>query len=467
VLLSKRATQAFARMGWGVLDQGISSLTNFAVAFFLAHTLTPAGLGAYSLTYLTYGFALNASRGMSTDPLLVRYSGVDVQRWRRATGWATGTAIVMGLIAGCAALTVATIVGGTAGSGFLALGLTLPGLMLQDSWRYCFFAMGRGGHAFLNDTIWATVLVLGILALRMTGHVTLFWAVFAWGAAANVAAAIGPLQARVMPKVSHAWTWAHMHRDLGPRYLVEGTVNNSAFQIRAYGTSAILGLAALGWLQASVTLFGPMTILFLAMGLVIIPEAARVLRSSPERLGWFCFAISSIMSAIAFLWGITLLVGLPRGLGNLLLGPIWRPTYPLVLPSLMAAVGATAAMGTGAVMHALGASRKTLRLAVFGMAIFVGFSLAGAALMGAPGVVWGTAISIWIGAIVSWWQMHVALREANLPQSGIRELITKFFPRRAVIASAPIGRHSAPARPDAQWQPRTARRPPPRHSRRR
>ena len=76
-VLSKRA---FARMSWGVLDQGISSLTNFAVAFFLAHTLTPAGLGAYSLTYLTYGFALNASRGMSTDPLLVRYSGVDVQR---------------------------------------------------------------------------------------------------------------------------------------------------------------------------------------------------------------------------------------------------------------------------------------------------------------------------------------------------------------------------------------------------
>ena len=28
----------------------------------------------------------------------------------------------------------------------MALGLTLPGLMLQDSWRFAFFALGRGSQ---------------------------------------------------------------------------------------------------------------------------------------------------------------------------------------------------------------------------------------------------------------------------------------------------------------------------------
>ena len=80
-------------------------------------------------------------------------------------------------------------------------GLTLPGLMLQDSWRYSFFALGRGGHAFLNDTIWAVTLLPALVFLRATGHADVFWFIFAWGATAAIGAAVGPLQARVLPKL--------------------------------------------------------------------------------------------------------------------------------------------------------------------------------------------------------------------------------------------------------------------------
>jgi O-antigen/teichoic acid export membrane protein len=443
-------------MGWGVLDQAVSSLTNFAVSFLLAHTLAPAQFGAFSLTYITYGIALNTSRGLSTDPLLVRYSGVEVSRWRRATGMAAGTAVVVGLIAGSLSLVAAFIMGGTTGEGFLALGLTLPGLMLQDSWRYCFFAMGRGPHAFLNDTIWAVFLLLGLAIMHVTGHTDVFWAVLAWGSSACVAAAFGPLQAGVMPKVLHAWAWVHIQRDLGPRYLLEGVVYNGAVQVRAYATSGLLGLAVLGYLAASVTIFGPINILSMAMGLVIIPEAARIMRRAPERLALFCAAVSTAMSVITLLWGLTLLVGMPRGLGHILLGSIWHPTYPLVLPSVVSAVAGTAGMGTGAVLHALGAARKTLRLALFNMVTLVSLSVAGAELLGAPGVVWGTAVAMWIATIVSWWQLHVALREANLPQTSLWGIIASLFRGRGLAtpeaanaairsttAAAPSSRQSA------------------------
>ena len=80
----------------------MSSLTNFAVGIYIVHTLGAVQFGVFSLAYVTYGFALNASRGLSTDPLMVRFSGTDRATWRRATRNCTGTALVVGLVSGAA-----------------------------------------------------------------------------------------------------------------------------------------------------------------------------------------------------------------------------------------------------------------------------------------------------------------------------------------------------------------------------
>ena len=69
--------------------------------------------------------------------------------------------------------------------------------------------------------------------------------------AAGVAAAIGPLQARVVPNLAGAAKWLSRHRDLGPRYLVENTGGNAADTLRSYTVSSILGVAAIGYIQAA------------------------------------------------------------------------------------------------------------------------------------------------------------------------------------------------------------------------
>ena len=132
----------------------------------------------------------------------------------------------------------------------------------------------------------------------------------------------------------------------------------------------MLGLAALGAVQASDTLFGPMTILFLGMSLVTIPEAARVLRRSPRRLPLFCLAVTAALVMAGLACGVLLLVAVPRGLGAWLLGPIWRPTYPLVFPQMIFVIGQGAGYGAGIGLHALGASRRSLRLALLWAATY-------------------------------------------------------------------------------------------------
>ncbi len=436
--LMRQAREGTRRLGWGVADQAMSSVSNFAVSIYIARTLGAAEFGAFTLAYVTYSFALNASRGLATDPLLVRFSGTDVPTWRRAVASCTGTAAVVGLIAGAIVLAVGACLQGTARPSFLALGLTLPALLLQDSWRFSFFALGRGFQAFVNDTVWAATLLPVLVLLRMTGHASVFWFVFAWGATAGLAAAVGPLQARVLPKLSATKAWISQHRDLGPRYFAEGTANSALTQLRTYGVGLILGLAAIGYVQAANTLMGPFMVIFFGMGLVLLPEAVRIMNRSPHKLPMFCALASAGMALMGLAWGLILLVGIPRGLGSLLLGnQLWRPTYPLILPLTIAVMGGCVMAGAGTGLHALGAARRSLRAMVVTVFVYVSCCMVGAVTGGAVGTMVGGAIASWVAALLFWWELGVALEESGKLPEGTRWWASLHIPsRRAALATS-------------------------------
>jgi O-antigen/teichoic acid export membrane protein len=410
--LGQMPRQMLRRFTWGLADQAVSSLTNSAVSIYIARELGAVSFGAFSLAYVTYSFALNASRGLATDPLAVRFSATDVKTWRRAVSCSSGTALGVGIVAGVAALGVALLLSGTARMAFLALGLTLPGLMMQDSWRYAFFAAGRGNMAFLNDTIWALSMVPALIWLRSSGHANVFSFVLTWGAAACLAAAIGPLQARVIPRLSSIRAWVTRHRDLGARYLAENTANSAGNQLRTYGVGVILNLAAVGYVQASTTLMGPFLVVLTGISLVTVPEAARMLRRSTRALRLYCIVVGIACGLAALAWGVVLLIALPRGLGEWLLKGIWRPTYPLVLPVTIAVAAGCVIAGASAGLRALGASRRSLRSQIITSILYVVLGLLGAVYHGAVGTSEGVAVAMWLATGVWWWQLRQGLREA-------------------------------------------------------
>ncbi len=398
-------------MGWALADQAVSSLTNFAVVFYVAHAVGANQFGAFSLAYVTYSFALALSRGLATSPLQVRFSGVELQLWRRAVANCTGTAWAAGIVTGACVLLAGTLLDGTAKGAFIALGLTLPGLLLQDSWRFAFFSLGRGSKALLNDTVWALGLLLGLALLRLTGHEQVFWFVLVWGLAANVAAFIGSLQARIVPRLSGLRDWISRHRDLGFRYVAEEASINGAGQLRTYGVGLIAGLAAVGYLQAATTVMGPFMVIFLGASLVTVPEAVRALGHSLSRLLQFSILVGLGLGIMSLTWGIVLFVAFPRGLGELLLGSIWRPTYPLIIPLTISVIGACFSAGAMAGLHALGAARRSLRAELIGSSIFLVSGLIGALAGGVFGAMCGAAVATWIGAVPWWFQLRAGLEE--------------------------------------------------------
>ena len=405
--------KASARVSWGVADQAVCALENFLLSVYVARSLGVAQLGAFSLAYVTYGLANNANRGLAIEPLLVRFSAAGPRIWRRAAKGSVSTSLLVGIVLGLCAIAAGAVMGGTTGLAFYGLGVVFPVVLLQDSWRYAFFSWGRGYHALINDTIWLLVQVPLMIFLKRTGHANVFWFILAWGAGAFVGSIIGSFQAKVVPNPRAAKQWLVKHRDLGLRFLVENTGGNASITLQSYGISYILGIVAVGSIRAAGVLMGPLNIMFYGIGMLTVPEAARILRRSPRRLPLYCIALSAGLTTLTLLWTVLLLVGLPHGLGNLLLGSIWRRTYPLILPTAALTVAGALGIGAGVGLHALGAARRSMRATLIGSGLILAFSLLGAVIAGVVGTLYFGAAASAIGTLISWWNFREALRESD------------------------------------------------------
>jgi O-antigen/teichoic acid export membrane protein len=397
------------RLTWGLGDQAVSSMTNFVVGVFVARELGVAAFGIFSLAWVTYGVVLNVSRGLATDPLVVRFSGVSTADWRHATSRAAGTAIAVGAAFGVVSALAGFAMGGTLGDAFVALAVVAPGMLLQDSWRFAFFAAGAGHKAFVNDVVWAVTMIPLLLLASL--HGTVWGFVLAWGGASLLAAGCGWLQSGITPHFSGIRDWLHAHRDLGSRYLVENVSNSGASQLRMYGLGAIAGLADVGAIRGAELLLGPFLALLMGLNLVAVPEAARVLRRAPGRLARFCLTLGGVQAVAAATWGVILLFLVPDALGRLVLDDVWTHAQPLILPVSLSVTGAGVVAGAAAGLRALGAARRSLRAQLVASAGYLGFGLVGAWLGGAVGMSWGSTTAMWLGAGLWWLQLRAALRE--------------------------------------------------------
>ncbi|KUM77101.1 hypothetical protein [Streptomyces curacoi] len=407
------------RLSWGLADQAASSITNFAVGIYVARSLGLTAFGVFSLAWVTYGVALNVSRGLATDPLMVRFSGVSDAAWRGAVVRSSGTALGVGAALGAASVVAGLALGGRVGPAFACLGAVLPGLLLQDAWRFAFFAAGAGRKAFVNDLVWGVVLVPAMVVAARVGSVAAF--VLAWGGAAAVAAVYGCFQSGIRPRLTGAREWLREHRDLGYRYLAENVSNSGASQLRAYGLGAIVGVGAVGVVRGAELLLGPFLAVLMGLSLVTVAEAARVLRRAPHRLGAFCLLLGGGQAVAALLWGGALLLVPDRG-GELVLGGVWSSASQLIVPVTLGVAGAGLGTGAAAGLRALGAARRSLRSQLIGSACYVAGGLGGAALGGTAGSAWGVAAATVCGSAVWWLQLRSALCERH--QNPIPEVRT-------------------------------------------
>lgn len=426
-----QALGVLRRLGWGVADQGISSLSNFAVSAVVARELGANRFGAFTLAYVTYSLIINGSRGLATDPLLVRFSGERTSAWRRAVGGATATAVGVGVLSGLACIVVGLLLPNNVRGGFIALGVGLPGLMLQDSWRFAFFSVGQGLKALINDVVW-TVLLLAVLGLLIvTSRATVVSCVLAFGGTATLAAAFGMLQSRIRPQPFAVRWWLRETRSLGLRYLTENLAIGGARQLRVFAVGAFAGLAAVGDVRSAEILMGPFLVVLMGVSQVAVPEASHVLSRAPRRLLSFCFGLGAVQAIAACLWGVLVAVLLPERVGVALIGSLWTPASSLLIIVAIGMALACFSIGATAGLRAMAAAPRSLAAQLTASILYVVGGATGAAVGGARGSCWGVLIATAIGAMVWWAQLYRTLADHldgrgaaesnNLPSTAVAQ----------------------------------------------
>jgi O-antigen/teichoic acid export membrane protein len=403
-----------ARFAWGMADQALSSLTNFSLGLLAARNLGPSEFGAFGIAFAIFVVLLGTSRTISGDPMVIRFSSTASELWRRAAGCGTGSAISVGIVAGGACLLLAQFVRGTLSSTLIALGLILPGLLLQDAWRFAFFARGSGSAAFFNDLLWAILLIPSVAVLLMQHAPSPASLLLVWGGAGTIAGLVGGIQASVLPRPERIFSWFREQSDLIPRYLGEFGVTTGTSQIIVFLVGALAGLSEVGAIRGGQLLFGPLNIVFLSSNLVAIPEGVRFLRVSEASLRRFCMVYAGLLGGTALAVGIVAW-SLPPSIGAAILGKNWGPAHGVVIPLMLSTFGSAVMMGAGVGLRALAAPRFSLRARLFVAPIALAACSVGAALHGARGTAWGLAVAFLLGAIIWWHHFSAGLQQNERP----------------------------------------------------
>ena len=374
-LLLTQVRGVTGRLGWAVADRALASLTALAVGVFLARWLGVQEFGAFSTAFAAFLLVLAAVRGLTNDALALHHdANQDPVTWRWAVASATGTAAVVGLVAGAAFVVAGLLLPGSTGAALLGLGLSLPVLLVQDGWRSAFLAEGRPARAFANDLVRTLTLAPAVAVLAMTGRASVGWTMLAWGGSAAVAATVAMVQARLLPRVTEAAEWLRWHRDLAAKSLAERLSLGGAGHLRLIGLAIIAGLAAAGSLGAAELLLAPVAAIVAGIAVQAEPETAGV---PARRLRSSCRLLGAAGAAGALVWGAAV-AALPDFVGAQLLGSAWLPASRLVAPVTLEVAGLGLCLGAWVGLRALAAPSRRGRAQLAGTVIYLAAALGGA-----------------------------------------------------------------------------------------
>ncbi len=400
------------RIGWNVVDQALSSLTNAALSILVARNVSQDAFGAFALCFTIYAVVVGVSRGLVSDPLTIRYGDASPNTYGAASARAAGSALAAGVVVGTILLVVALPQDDLVREPLLALALCLPGLLLQDAIRFSFISAGSPKRAAANDFLWAVV-QLGLVAwLLVGGTSTAGPFVLAWGGAAIAAAAYGTLQMRAWPSVRSAPGWVREHLHLSRFFVAEYLTVLGGFQVALLVVAGIAGVAAVGAIRGAMVVLGPLNILMFGAFAFSVPELVRRRQAPPKRHFQIALTMSATLVAAVAVWAVLMLL-IPSSAGVEILGDTWHDARSVLAPVAASFAGIAAALGPVCTMRAFGAAREAFRIGILVATLLLALGTLGAVLDGAHGAATGFATAQWIVVPVVWWRMTTVLRAWN------------------------------------------------------
>lgn len=387
------------RILWGLSDQALSSATNFALTIFVARSATREEFGSFAIVLATYFVVAGLGQGLATQPLAVRHSASRGVQFAEAAKSATGAAMLVGIVSGVFCIVASLVLGGLLGLQLVILGLALPGLLLQDAWRFVFVAARRPERAALNDAIWALVQCAGFIGFELHHLRSPVGLLAVWGLAGSAGAIIGVVQAGYLPSLRRSIGWLREHHHLGTRFAAESLIIRGSVQLALVSIAAIAGLAAAGAVRGAQVVFSPLNLTFQGALFVAVPEGVRALHSSHTAFGALVRTISVACVTAAITWGLVLVV-VPQVIGRQLLGSTWDAARPLLWLVAVQILAIAITIGPQVGLKAMAAAGRSLAGYCLSAALLLAGCCIGAWAGGAQGAAAGIATATALAGVV-------------------------------------------------------------------
>lgn len=411
---------------WAIIDQALSSGSNFLLAIVVVRSVSPADFGAFSIAVLIYVLTIGVSRALTNEPLAIRF-GRAVDPIMAEAPRCLGLALWFGSLVGTGCIVAALITGGTLGSVLFVLGIALPLLIVQDACRVACFALGRPRLAAANDAVWA-LLMLPLVVLVMSQPDAKTWQyVAAWLVPGAAAAAVLLVQLRVVPALRGARAWFVNTRTLGmPLVWNYGLTAAPAYLLFAL-MPLVASLDELGMARAAYLPYGFYGVIFQGTLLVLLPAASRRSSAYLARLAVWS---SAGLGALALLWVSVLAFAVPAQLGVALFGERWNDTTSIRLIFAGALVAQAIGVGPLVALRALEAPK----LLVYVRLITAPLLLAGGLILSAVYGAEGLAVAIVFGdvsaTLLSWAVLGRIRRSRAVPISaGLSDVVVDGVPQ--------------------------------------
>jgi O-antigen/teichoic acid export membrane protein len=388
------------RATWNLTDQAISSLTNAALSLLIARSVDVRTFAAYAVSFTLYTLIVGGMRALVSQPLAVRFSSRGRAEYRDVARAAVGGALTLGAGAGILLVLVGASLGQDIGGPMIVLGLFLPALLAQDTWRAVFIVQGRPASAAINDFAWATVQFAVVGWMLYVGVDTAPPLLAGWGSAAVVAAVLGIAQMGVYPHPVRGVRWLARQADLSRFYLPEFLTVVGSLQLTLLLVGVVGSLEDVGSLRGALVLLGPLGIIGFSALAFVIPELSRRDLDRRRTLR-AAIAISLVLFLASMLWS-AILLALPARLGSQLLGDTWHDARAVLPGMVVWQLGTVAAFGAAAAIIAKGWARTTFRISVILGPASLLFGLVGTRLGGASGAAAGLALAQWIVVPIYW-----------------------------------------------------------------
>ncbi|MFJ8014233.1 hypothetical protein [Streptomyces sp. NPDC096339] len=376
-----------------VLDQAASSATNILVLVLAARLSSASGFADFSMVYVAFSVLLGLNMAYVGQSLVLEKGDRVGDLARSAAGFTGASSAAVGAVLALVGL----VLPGSTGRAFVALGLVLPLVLLQDGLRYCFSALRTPERALAADAL-RLVCVVAALGAQPEGA-SAGRLVLVWGVSALPALALGLFLLRPYVRGRRADLRPYLRRGhLGQRFVVEFAVGNGSSQLAVLGLGVFATPLAVGALRGATTLFGPLNVLFNSANAFAPPFLGRLRgkRATVRATALLGLALAAIGAG----WG-AVLYALPDRVGSSLLGDTWAAAS-----ALLPATGAQyAVMGLGTcallTLRVL-APKATLSLQVVYSLLAVALLLGGYALWGVAGAAWGLAAGSAAKATAGW-----------------------------------------------------------------